>query len=153
MNPTVAMASDGHPIYAVSCCPKPVIKPSRLGLSFADGRGFEGPLVLVGSETKDVDETWQPVWGEVKSIRNHYQQLTVHLRQPAANGRKLNVVFRIFADGVGFHYEVPAQPGLAYFTVQDDDTESNLPANHKAFSSVPSPQAPRLCCQPTDTLY
>ncbi|GAA3991724.1 glycoside hydrolase family 97 N-terminal domain-containing protein [Hymenobacter antarcticus] len=130
---TVAIGADGHPNYAVAYGPKPVITPSRLGLSFADGKGFEGPLVLVGSEMKDVDETWQPVWGEVKNIRNHYQQLTVHLRQPATTGHKLDVVFRVFADGVGFRYEVPAQPGLAYFTVQDEYTEFNLPGNHKAF--------------------
>ena len=130
---TVAMGLEGHPSYAVFYGTKPVIKPSRLGLSFADGKGFDGPMVLAGSETKDVDETWQPVWGEVKNIRNHYQQLTVHLRQPAANGRKLDVVFRVFADGVGFRYEVPTQPGLTYFTVQDEQTEFNLPGNHKVF--------------------
>ena len=130
---TVAMGLEGHPSYAVFYGTKPVIKPSRLGLSFADGKGFDGPMVLVGSETKDVDETWQPVWGEVKNIRNHYQQLTVHLRQPVASGRKLDVVFRVFADGVGFRYEVPTQPGLTYFTVQDEQTEFNLPGNHKVF--------------------
>lgn len=130
---TVALSPDGRPTYAVSFGPKTVLAPSRLGLSFADGKGFEGPLVLTGSETKDVDETWQPVWGEVKDIRNHYQQLTVHLRQPAADGRKLDVVFRVFADGVGFRYEFPRQPHLQYFTVQDEFTEFHLPANHKAF--------------------
>ena len=88
---------------------KRLFEPSRLGLSFADGKGFDGPLVMMGSETKDVDETWQPVWGEVKNIRNHYQQLTVHLRQPAADGRHLDLVFRVFADGVGFRYEFPRQ--------------------------------------------
>jgi hypothetical protein len=130
---TVALSPDGRPTYAVAYGPKTVLTPSRLGLSFADGKGFEGPLVLTGSETKDVDETWQPVWGEVKDIRNHYQQLTVHLRQPAADGRKLDVVFRVFADGVGFRYEFPRQAGLQYFTVQDEFTEFHLPANHKAF--------------------
>ena len=130
---TVVMGLEGHPSYAVFYGTKPVIKPSRLGLSFADGKGFDGPMVLVGSETKDVDETWQPVWGEVKNIRNHYQQLTVHLRQPVASGRKLDVVFRVFADGVSFRYEVPTQPGLTYFTVQDEQTEFNLPGNHKVF--------------------
>ena len=60
---TVAMGLESHPSYAVFYGTKPVIKPSRLGLSFADGKGFDGPMVLVGSETKDVDETWQPVWG------------------------------------------------------------------------------------------
>ncbi|MBF9141536.1 glycoside hydrolase family 97 protein [Hymenobacter properus] len=143
----VALGPDRRPTYSVFYGPnevslrqegmvkgpKEVIKPSRLGLSFADGNGFDGPLVMVGSETKDVDETWQPVWGEVKSIRNHYQQLTVHLRQPAADGRKMDVVFRVFADGVGFRYEFPRQTRLQYFTVQDEHTEFNLPANHKAF--------------------
>ncbi|MGY3090743.1 hypothetical protein ACVWYF_003804 [Hymenobacter sp. UYAg731] len=130
---TVALGTDGRPTYAVAFGPKTVIAPSRLGLAFADGKGFEGPLVLTGSETRDVDETWQPVWGEVKDIRNHYQQLTVHLRQPAADGRKLDVVFRVFADGVGFRYEFPRQANLQYFTVQDEFTEFRLPANHKAF--------------------
>ena len=130
---TFALGTDGRPSYAVTYGSKAVISPSRLGLALADGQGFDGPLTLVGSEKKDVDNTWQPVWGEVKDIRNHYQQLTVHLRQPAANGRRLDVVFRVFADGVGFRYEVPAQPGLAYFVVQDEHTEFNLPANHQAF--------------------
>ena len=128
-----ALAPDGRPTYAVAYGSKTVLRPSRLGLSFADGQGFEGPLTLVGSETRDVDETWQPVWGEVKDIRNHYRELTVHLRQPAAEGRRLDVVFRVFADGVGFRYEFPRQPRLQYFTVQDEFTEFNLPANHKAF--------------------
>ena len=130
---TFAMEPGGHPTYAISYGPKTVITPSHLGLSFADGKGFDGTLVLTGSEMKDVDETWQPVWGEVKNIRNHYQQLTVHLRQPATDGRKLDVVFRVFADGVGFRYEFPQQAHLQYFTVQDEHTEFNLPANHKAF--------------------
>ena len=130
---TFALGTDGRPTYAVAYGAKPVVNPSRLGLALADGRGFDGPLTLVGSEKKEVDNTWQPVWGEVKDIRNHYQQLTVHLRQPAADGRRLDVVFRVFADGVGFRYEVPQQTGLTYFVVQDEHTEFNLPANHKAF--------------------
>ncbi|WP_426492195.1 glycoside hydrolase family 97 protein [Hymenobacter sp. 102] len=129
----VARNAAGQPTYAVQFGAKPVINTSRLGLALADGPGFEGPLEITGSETRDVDETWNPVWGEVKTIRNHYRQLTVHLRQPQQPGRRLDVVFRVFADGVGFRYEVPRQPGLSYFTVQQELTEFNLPANHKAF--------------------
>ncbi len=130
---TFALGPNGQPTYAVLYGQRPVIKPSRLGLVLADSQGFEGPLVLTGSEVKDVDGTWQPVWGEVKDIRNHYQQLTVHLRQPAAAGRRLDIVFRVFADGVGFRYEFPAQAALTYFIVKDEKTEFNLPADHKAF--------------------
>ncbi|WP_400190424.1 glycoside hydrolase family 97 protein [Hymenobacter sp. B81] len=130
---TFALGPDGRPNYRVQHGTRPVVNTSRLGVALADGQGFDGPLELVDSEIKNVDETWQPVWGEEKQIRNHYQQLTVRLRQPAAHGRRLDVVFRVFADGVGFRYEWPAQPRLQYFTVTDELTEFNLPANHQAF--------------------
>ena len=130
---TVALGPDGRPTYAVAFGPKPVVNASRLGLALTDGRGFDGPLQLTGSETKDVDESWQPVLGEVKTIRNRYQQLTVHLRQAAAPGRRLDVVFRVFADGVGFRYEFPRQPNLQYFVVADELTEFARPDDPKAF--------------------
>jgi hypothetical protein len=130
---TFALNAARQPTYAVAFGQKPVVNTSRLGLVFEDGRGFEGPLELAGSEVKNVDETWQPVLGEVKNIRNHYQQLTVHLRQAAAPGRRLDVVFRVFADGVGFRYEVPRQLALGNFVVMDELTEFALPADHQAF--------------------
>ena len=133
---TFTLNAAGQPTYAVQFGNRPVVQPSRLGVVLADGRGFDGPLELLGSDTREVDDTWQPVWGEVKSIRNHYRELTVHLRQqgaPAADARRLDVVFRVFADGVGFRYEWPRQPQLQYFTVADELTEFNLPADHKAF--------------------
>ena len=130
---TFALSSAGQPTYAVAYGLRPVVKASRLGVALQGRQGFDGPLVLTGSETKDVDETWQPVWGEVKNIRNHYQQLTVHLRQPQAPGRRLDVVFRVFADGVGFRYEFPRQLALGNFVVSDELTEFALPADHQAF--------------------
>jgi hypothetical protein len=130
---TFALNAARQPTYAVAFGPKPVVNTSRLGLVFEDGQGFDGPLELTGSEVKNVDETWQPVLGEVKNIRNHYQQLTVHLRQAASPGRRLDVVFRVFADGVGFRYELPRQLALGNFVVMDELTEFALPADHQAF--------------------
>ena len=89
-------------------------------------------MALVSSDTKAVDETWQPVLGEVKTICNHYQQFTVHLRQAAAPGRRLDVVFGVFADGVGFRYEFPRQLNLQYFVLTDELTELALPGDPKA---------------------
>jgi hypothetical protein len=130
---TFSLPPSGQPTYAVSYRQKPVIQPSRLGLKLADGPGFDGPLVLTGSEVTNVDDTWQPVLGEVKNIRNHYQQLTVHLRQASAPGQRVDVVFRVFADGVGFRYEFPKQSNLGYFVVADELTEFALAGDHQAF--------------------
>ncbi|MGI4869549.1 MAG: glycoside hydrolase family 97 protein [Janthinobacterium lividum] len=130
---TVALAPDGRPTYAVAYGTRPVVNASRLGIALEGSQGFDGPLALVGSEVRNVDETWQPVLGEVKDIHNHYQQLTVHLRQPTAPGRRLDIVFRVFADGVGFRYEFPRQLALGNFVVSNELTEFALPADHQAF--------------------
>ena len=130
---TVALDAGGRPTYAVTYKQKPVVNASHLGLKLLDTPAFDGAMTVAGSEVTNVDDSWQPVWGEVKSIRNHYQQLTVHLRQVAAPGRRLDVVFRVFADGVGFRYEFPYQPHLQYFRVADELTEFALPADHVAF--------------------
>ena len=45
----------------------------------------------------------------------------------------MDIVFRVFADGVGFRYEFPKQPGIKYFIVTDELTQFNLTGNHKAF--------------------
>lgn len=124
---------EGRPQYAVWYGEKGVIKKSALGIALADDTAFDKNFETTGTEQMSVDETWKPVWGEVSQIRNHYQQLTVHLKQKAAPHRLLDIVFRVFEDGVGFRYEFPAQPDLKYFIVSGELTQFNLTDDHKAF--------------------
>ncbi|UYZ65159.1 glycoside hydrolase family 97 protein [Hymenobacter weizhouensis] len=127
------LSPSGEPTYALSFGPKTVVRPSRLGLVLQNQPGLAQGFSVAHIDSSQHDDTWQPVWGEVKSIRNHYRELAVTLQQPAPQGRRLVVRFRLYDDGLGFRYEVPEQPGLTYFTVQDEQTEFNLPANHHAF--------------------
>lgn len=128
----VAINTSGTPLYAVYYKSKPIISTSELGFSLLDGKELHTAFEVTGTENKAVDENWQPVWGEVKNIRNHYQQLTVHLKQKTTN-LLLNIVFRVFEDGVGFRYEFPVQPGLKYFIVSDELTQFNLTSDNKTF--------------------
>lgn len=82
--------------------------------------------------TSSFDETWSPVWGEESSIRNHYNELLVHLRQ-SKNDRVMDIRFRLFDDGLGFRYEFPDQPNLVYFTVKEELTEFAMTGNHLAW--------------------
>lgn len=122
----------GTPVYAVEYAGKTVIKSSALGFTISDAEPLTDDFTLTGSDNTEVDESWKPVWGEVNKIRNHYRQLTFHLRHNKS-GRLLDIVFRIFEDGVGFRYEFPRQPGLKYFIITDELTQFNLAGNHKAF--------------------
>lgn len=128
----VALTDKGSVAYSVYFKHKEVIAPSEMGFQLADGKELFSDFILTSKETKSVDETWQPVWGEVKNIRNHYQQLTVHLKQQKTN-LLLDIVFKVFEEGVGFRYEFPKQTGLKYFIVTDELTHFNLTGNHKTF--------------------
>ncbi len=123
---------DGVPVYSVSYDQKTIIQPSALGFTFVNNDNFGSNFEILGSEKRSVDETWKPVWGEVNEIRNHYNEVTVHLKQNGTN-RLLDIIFRVFADGIGFRYEFPKQSGIKYFIVTDELTQFNLTGNHKAF--------------------
>lgn len=123
----------GEPTYNLSFAGRPVLMQSRLGIELKDAPALTGGFSIVNSETSDKDETWEPVWGEVKSIRNRYRELAVTLQQTAGDKRSVIVRFRLFDDGLGFRYEFPAQDKLKYFIVADEKTEFNLAGDHKAF--------------------
>jgi hypothetical protein len=123
----------GRPFYEVYYDQKPIIKPSRLGIKILNDTGLDSNFEITGTEKSSVDEQWKPVWGEVSSIRNHYNQVIIHLKQKTGPKKLLDIVFKVFADGVGFRYEFPKQLNLKYFIVSDEVTEFALASNNKTF--------------------
>jgi hypothetical protein len=128
-----ALTADGEPTHQLSFEGKPVFQKSKLGIELKDQPAFTKGFTIVTADTSQTDETWEPVWGEVKQIRNHYRELRVTLQQAAHKNRKMIVRFRLFNDGLGFRYEVPEQTDLKYFIVSDEKTEFNLTGDHKTF--------------------
>lgn len=102
------LAEGGAPTYSVGYKNQLVVKPSRLGLELNGQPHLMDGFEIVKTFTSSFDETWQPVWGEVKDIRNHYNELLVELRQPETD-RYLNIRFRVYDDGIGLRYEFPQQ--------------------------------------------
>jgi hypothetical protein len=128
-----SLDGEGSPRYAVSFKGQQLIAPSLQGFALADDSLFYKGFTITGTERRSVNETWKPVWGEVSSIRNSYEQLTVHLKQRSAPARLLDIVFRVFDDGVGFRYEFPQQAGLKYFIVAEELTAFRLTSDPTAF--------------------
>src|SRR5215207_1395431 len=128
-----ALTGEGEPTYRLSFAGKPVVLQSRLGVELKDLPALTKGFAVVKADTAERDETWEPVWGEVKRIRNRYRELAVTLQQASVNNRRMVVRFRLFDDGLGFRYEFPEQDGLKYFVVADEKTEFKLAGDHKAF--------------------
>ena len=121
-----------EPVYELSFKGKVVIKPSKLGLELKDDPGLMNGFTLADARTSTFDETWKPVWGEVKHIRNHYNELAVTLNQKAQD-RNIVIRFRLFNDGLGFRYEFPLQKNLNYLVIKEEHTQFAMTGDHKAF--------------------
>lgn len=144
----------GTPEYELLYKDKTVIKPSTLGLELQkedankktdfswkerhdkdqlDAKtNLMNGFIIQDVKTATCDETWQPVWGEEKEIRNHYNEMAVTLNQPA-NDRYIILRFRLFNDGLGFRYEFPQQKNLNYFVIQEEHSQFAMAGNHTAF--------------------
>ncbi len=139
----------GIPVYDVVFMGKQVIKESRLGLELVSVKGngefnnFDNKQVMNQNSLLDgfsmmtarystFDETWQPVWGEESSIRNHYNEMAVSLFQEDLN-RYIIVRFRVYDDGIGFRYEFPQQENLTYFVIKEEHTQFAMPGDVTAW--------------------
>lgn len=149
-----SLSSEGAPVYELSYKDKPVIKPSTLGLELkkedankkttfewterTDKDQLDAKTnLMTGFKIKDTststfDETWSPVWGEEKEIRNNYNELAVTLDQPS-NDRYMVIRFRLFNDGLGFRYEFPQQKNLNYFIIKEEHSQFAMAGDHTAF--------------------
>ena len=124
---------DSKPYYSVSFRGKPVIKPSRLGYELHNAESLLEGFTQTGEKTSTFDETWTPIWGENKTIRNHYKELLVGLIQEKT-GRVMNLRFRVYDEGVGLRYEFPQEGSkLNYFVVKEECTEFALTGDHIAW--------------------
>jgi alpha-glucosidase len=126
------MVVDGKPLYSVSRSGEDIINTSRMGFTFKGENSSLGSLELVAADTSSTDETWQQVWGEEQKVRNHFNQLSLDLREASNTGRKLRIEFRAFDDGIAFRYIYPQQ-GEAGLVVMDELTEFNLPTGSEAW--------------------
>ncbi|MCP4052346.1 MAG: glycoside hydrolase family 97 protein, partial [Mesoflavibacter sp.] len=128
-----SLKEDGTPTYKLTYKNQEVIKESSLGFHLKnDKKSLLDDFKITDTNTSTFDDTWQPVWGEVKEIRNHYNQLKVTLTQNETD-RIMVVNFRLFDDGLGFRYEFPTQKNLVYFTIEEERTQFAMTGDHTAF--------------------
>lgn len=138
---TFSLEQNGVPTYEMTYKGKTVIKPSHLGLELAKdkhaSKGLEETNLMDGFtktnyKVSTFDETWTPVWGETKTIRNNYNELEVDLRQESSN-RNITIRFRVYDCGMGLRYEFPQQKDLNYFIIKEEHTQFAMTGDHIAF--------------------
>lgn len=130
---TVDLDGRSAPVYSVDYKGNALVTASPLGLT-ADETSFTDGFRIAATDTVTVDRTWKPVWGEYADVRDHFRELALHLKGDGKDDdREMTLRFRVFDDGVGFRYELPAQKKNNYLTLRDELTGFNFTGDHKLY--------------------
>ena len=119
----VDVNAEGRPEYTVFRLGRPVISPSRLGFLLTDAPKLERNFAIAEAGRRSEDSRWEQPWGERRYVRNRYNELRVRLTEKVGPRRSLDVVFRVYDDGVGFRYEFPDQQSLRAVNIAEEITE------------------------------
>ena len=117
--------------YSVRFGDEQVIADSALGLRFRDQAGFDAGFDILEAALGSASEQWEQPWGERRLVMDHHNQMLLSLGDES--GRRFNIRIRVFNDGIGFRYEVPAQDGFESVSIVDELTEFHLPAESTAW--------------------
>jgi hypothetical protein len=131
INVAFAVNKKGVPTYQIQYKQKSVILESSMGFELVEDDDLMENFKLLDVIYDTKDEVWNPVWGEEREIRNHYNEMLVTLQQKKTS-RRMNIRFRVFNEGVGFRYEFPQQADFGHFIIQQERTSFTLTGNHTA---------------------
>lgn len=130
----ISLSDSGTPQYAVQYEGSQIIDTSGLGFEFKNALPLNDSLKITTIGSRSFDETWQPVWGEQKEVRNQYNELLISLEETTDPYRTVNVRFRVFNDGLGFRYEFPQQDSITdSLFIMNEQTEFSLTGDHTSW--------------------
>ncbi|WP_445734640.1 glycoside hydrolase family 97 protein [Mariniflexile sp.] len=127
---TFSLTEKGEPQYALSHNNKAVVEPSLLGFEFETLEKMTSGFEVVTIEENTVNNIWEQPWGEFKKMTDNHSGLTVHLKESKGNERFVDIVFRVFNDGLGFRYEFPKQANLNKVEISNEITQFTFPFDH-----------------------
>ncbi len=116
------------PVYEVQFKGKTIIDPSPLSLELING-SFKSGLRVTNTVFSDSTIDYQLFTGKTKLVHSSYKQLIVSLGETLAPFRKLDLVIRVFDDGLAFRYQYPQQKNWTDYTLLDEHTSFRLRGN------------------------
>ena len=112
---------NGKPVYNLSVGDQNPIKEAGLGLKL--DKPFSGNFKLADHQYKKVDEQYEMSWWKNRKMHNLCNEMTVQLQETTDNPKKLDVVFRVYNNGIAIRYVFPEQENLNEFIIEEDYTE------------------------------
>ncbi len=113
--------------YSIERDGKTVVKSSALRLVMTGKGQLAESVRLLGLREDRLDESFSPLWGKSRNVRNVYSEARLRLESPT--GILWDLELRAYDDGVAFRYGFPEQEALSDFVLEDESTEIGLEGN------------------------
>ena len=127
------LTSQGQPGYTVTHKGQTIIDTSLLGFNLKEAAPIEKGWEVMETARQTVNNTWTMPWGEKKEVVNHYNELTIQLKESRDPQRRMDLVIRAYDSGIGFRYVFPEQEGMDQMRITDEKTRFNLTGDHKTW--------------------
>lgn len=124
------LASNDQPAYTLSYKGKMIIDESRLGFKLKNAIPLKNNWQITNSVLNEHNEPWEMPWGEQLIVENHYNELIVDLAESEIPYRTMQIIFRVYNDGIGFRYHFPEQESMDTVIIMDENTRFNLTGDH-----------------------
>ena len=148
---------DGRLTYRLDYAAKQVIEEGELGVNIdnhlvesAMGIPVDNSKVWTrGMEVLKVertakDDTWNPIYGEYSSIRDHYNEMVIHLMKGGNHDNSNNgydkrqqylfdIIVRAYDEGVAIRYHFPEATNGLFMHITDDLTSFRMAPGAEAY--------------------
>ena len=117
---------------------------SAMGIPVDNSSVWTKGMKVASVENRSEDNTWKPVYGEYAQIRDHYNEMTIHLlkgHQQGANGTAydkrqqylLDIIVRAYDEGVAIRYHFPEATNGLFMHITDDLTSFRFAPGAEAY--------------------
>lgn len=125
----------GCPTYTVKYNDQLVIADSHLGLNIKAADPLQDGFEIVNLSRSSHDSMYSPVYGERRTIRDHYNQFVAELIESRPPHRRLILTFRAYNEGAAFCYTVPKQDDLINFIITAEKTQFRFTNDYTAYAT------------------
>nr|WP_294940136.1 glycoside hydrolase family 97 protein [uncultured Prevotella sp.] len=148
---------DGKLTYRLDYADKKVVEEGELGVNIDNhlvesamgipvdtNRVWTKGMEVTSVERRSEDNTWKTVYGEYSQIRDHYNEMTLHLMKGgkhdnSGNGYDkrqqylLDIIVRAYDEGVAIRYHFPEATNGLFMHITDDLTSFRFAPGAEAY--------------------
>ena len=117
--------------FSLTSGSKKVLLPSSLYLNMK-AINVKNKFKIISTENETITKKWINTFGEKKDVPDNYNQVKIFLESADLN---INLVCRVYNEGVAFAYEFPEQGRRDSVTIKDEKILFRFPADYIAWSA------------------